>query len=48
MTLKTNTAATASAAGSIVLSVAASATLGGAELSIGTRDLTSLSLEKQS
>ena len=29
MTLKTNTAATASAAGSVVLTVAASATLGG-------------------
>lgn len=40
MTLKTNTAATASAAGSVVLTVAASATLGGESVVNGTVDLT--------
>ena len=40
MTLKTNTVATASAAGSVVLTVAASATLGGESVVNGTVDLT--------
>lgn len=40
VTVKSNTAATASAAGSIVLSVAANATLGGASVLNGTIDLT--------
>lgn len=40
MTLKTNTAATASATGSVVLTVAASATLGGESVVNGTVDLT--------
>lgn len=40
MTVKTNTASTATVAGSIVLSVAASATLGGGNILNGTIDLT--------
>ena len=40
MTVKTNTAATASAAGSLVLTVASGATLGGASVLNGTIDLT--------
>lgn len=40
MTIKTNTASTATVAGSIVLSVAASATLGGGNILNGTIDLT--------
>lgn len=40
ITVKTNTAATASAAGSLVLSVAANATLGGSAILNGTIDLT--------
>lgn len=40
MTVKTNTAATATAAGSLVLTVASGATLGGADVLNGTIDLT--------
>lgn len=40
VTVKSNTAATAAAAGSVVLAVAASATLGGASILNGTIDLT--------